>query len=126
MVSLRLDKEPRGDLTQTSESSNQDQGAEYLEEEQSHKYLSNKYHNRRDDQLASKEAPLTFGPFYVRELLGCKENFTIEKLIGVCVLVGGEISFTSWAVQAGTRSVRSYTTPAVHHQHRSRNMSIGR
>ena len=88
LVSLRLDKEPTGDKTQTSESSNQDQGAEYLEEEQSHKYLSNKYHNRRDDGLTSKEAPLTFGPFYVRELLGCKENFTIEKLMGVCVVVG--------------------------------------
>ena len=86
LVSLRLDKEPRGDKTRTSESSNQDQGAEYLEEEQDFKYLSNQYHNRRDDGLTSKEAPLTFGPFYVRELLGCKENFTIEKLMGVCVL----------------------------------------
>ena len=88
LVSLRTVKEPRGDKTRTSESWNQDQGAEYLEEEQGHKYLSNQYHNRRDDQLASKEAPLTFGPFYVRELLGCKENFTIEKLMGVCVVVG--------------------------------------
>ena len=88
LVSLRMDKEPRGDKTRTSESWNQDQGAEFLEEEQDHKYLSNQYHNRRDDQLASKEAPLTFGPFYVRELLGCKENFTIEKLMGACVVVG--------------------------------------
>ena len=87
LVSLRMDKEPRGDKTRTSESWNQDQGAEFLEEEQDHKYLSNQYHNRKDDQLASKEAPLTFGPFYVRELLGCKENFTIEKLMGVCVVV---------------------------------------
>ena len=88
LVSLRMDKEPRGGKTRTSESWNQDQGAEFLEEEQDHKYLSNQYHNRRNDQLASKEAPLTFGPFSVRELLGCKENFTIEKLMGVCVVVG--------------------------------------